>query len=77
MPFLFLLIFIVIFSLLENFPKASSLVNFPLVIVPVKTKSLILSFVPVSIKSNLALISPLNFFEIKVDDFELVKLSMI
>ena len=44
---------------------------------PVKLKSLISSFVPVSTVSKLALIVPLNFFETNVDGVELVRLSII
>ena len=77
LPFLFLLILMVIFSLLEKIPFASSFANFPFKIVPVKLKSLISSFVPVSTVSKLALIVPLNFFETNVDGLELVRLSII
>ena len=77
MPFLFLLIFIVIFSLFEKTPFASNFVNWPFKIVPFKTKSLTSSLVPVSKVPIFALIVPLNFFDTKVDGFELVKLSII
>ena len=77
LPFLFLLILIVIFSLLEKNPFASNFENCPFKIVPVKLKSRISSLVPVSTVSKLALIVPLNFFETNVDGFELVKLSII
>ena len=77
LPFLFLLILIVIFSLLEKTPFASNFENCPFKIVPVKLKSRISSLVPVSTVSKLALIVPLNFFETTVDGFELVKLSII
>ena len=77
LPFLFLLIFIVIFSLFEKTPLASNFVNWPFKIVPFKTKSLTSSLVPVSKVPIFALIVPLNFFDTKVEGFELVKLSII